>query len=74
MDLEYLKKKYLGVPEGTLMQAGVIRDFVEEQVFPRRLDLEGGFYRDAELAMKTKAELHEELVDLSVVRGLSRRI
>ena len=70
MDLEYLKKKYLGVPEGTLMQAGVIRDFVEEQVFPRRLDLEGGFSRDAELALKTKAEIHKELVALSIVRAL----
>ena len=70
MDLEYLKKKYLGIPEGSLMQAGVLRDFVEEQVFPRRLDLEGGFHRDAELALKTKAELQKELVDLSIVRGL----
>jgi len=70
MDLEYLKEKYLGIPEGSLMQAGVLRDFVEEQVFPRRLDLEGGFYRDPELARRTKAELQKELVDLSIVRGL----
>ena len=70
MDLDYLKKKYLGIPEGSLMQAGVLRDFVEERVFPRRLDLEGGFHRDADLARRTKAEIHQELVDLSVVRGL----
>ena len=70
MDLEYLKKKYLGIPEGSLMQAGVIRDFAEENVFPLRLDLEGGFYRDKELALRTKAELEKGLVDLSIVRGL----
>jgi alkylation response protein AidB-like acyl-CoA dehydrogenase len=70
MDLEYLKKKYLAIPEGSLMQAGVIRDFVEENVFPRRLDLEGGFHRDKELALKTKVELEKDLVDLSIVRGM----
>ncbi len=70
MELELLKEKYLGIPEGSLMQAAVLRDVMEEKVWPRRLDLEGGFHRDAELGRKTKAELHQELVDLSQVRGL----
>ena len=34
MDLEYLKKKYLGIPEGSLMQAGKVRGSFEHQREP----------------------------------------
>ncbi len=46
-----------------------IAKFVEEEVFPKRQDLEGGWHRDEELAEKTIDELYEGLVKLGVQKA-----
>jgi len=46
-----------------------VREFVENEVMPRRLDLEGGWHRDEKLARETFRRLHQGLVDLGVQRA-----
>jgi len=65
-DLDELRKKYLGIPEGDLLLSAAIQDYVDEQVIPRRLDLEGGIHLDEELAIRTKAEVQQGFVEFGL--------
>ncbi len=46
-----------------------VREYVEREVVPRRIDLDGGWHRDEKLARKTFEKLHKGLVDLGVQRA-----
>lgn len=46
-----------------------VREFVDEEIMPRRIDLDGGPERDKSLARETFEELHQGLVDLGIQRA-----
>lgn len=70
MSVEELKKKYYGVEEYYLTFVDLYRDFTENEIMPRRRDLDGGpFRRDEELALRTFDELQKGLIDLGVQRA-----
>lgn len=50
--------------------ANVLHKYVDENVFPRRLDLFGGFHRDERLAKKTFEEVVKGLIKLDCARAL----
>lgn len=61
--------------EGAIMVANTVKEFVEKEVFLRRLDLEGGWHRDEELALDTRDYLYKQLVDLgNPENGFTHRI
>ena len=55
--------------EEDLHFANLMHKFVEEEVMPRRRDLEGGPDRDEKLARNTIAYLTQKLVDLGIQRA-----
>ena len=50
-----------------------IREYVERYVIPKRLDIEGGWNRDKDLAIKTIDELYKRIVDLGVQKAFIPR-
>ncbi|MEM2272804.1 MAG: acyl-CoA dehydrogenase family protein [Candidatus Bathyarchaeia archaeon] len=66
-----IRKKYSRaiVKEEDLEIAAAVREFIDKEVMPRRLDLEGGWHHDENLAKKTIEEIHKGLVDLGVQRA-----
>jgi alkylation response protein AidB-like acyl-CoA dehydrogenase len=55
--------------EEDLAIAEAVHEFVDREVMPRRLDLDGGFHRDRELAEKTFHQIRKGLVDLGWQRA-----
>ena len=55
--------------EEEVQMAETIRQFVNKEIMPRRHDLEGGWYRDEELATVTQHELYKKMVDLGVTKS-----
>jgi alkylation response protein AidB-like acyl-CoA dehydrogenase len=60
------KNKYVGaiVTDEEITLLDTIAKYVEREVFPKRKECEGGWYRDEELAENTLDELYEGLVKL----------
>lgn len=50
------------VPEEEMAMLESLAKFVEKEVFPKRLDLEGGWHRGEKLAEETLDDLYEKLV------------
>ena len=66
-----LRQKYLGAAgctDGDLEIVKGIRDFVDREIMPRRMDLDGGWHHDEKLAMDTIHEIHQGLVNLGLQR------
>ncbi len=57
-------QKYLSlfISEEEMAMLENIVKFVEKEVFPKRLDLEGGWHRDEKLAVETLDNLYAKLV------------
>lgn len=73
ISLQDLRKKYLGAPEVSdedLEIVRVVREYVEGEIMPRRLDMDGGWHRDENLARSTFEEVHQGLVDIDVQRAM----
>jgi alkylation response protein AidB-like acyl-CoA dehydrogenase len=71
VELFDVRKKYVGAiaKREDFEIVAAVREFVDREVMPRRLDLEGGWHRDENLAKKTVEEVHKGLVDLGVQRA-----
>ncbi len=65
LEPEHKYPKCFATDEEILM-AKRIRKFVDEEVLPRRQDLEGGWHRDEELAHKTLYELYYKCHELGL--------
>jgi len=55
--------------EEEISMADSIRKFVDNEVMPRRHDLEGGWHRDEKLALETLHELYSKLVKLGATKS-----
>jgi alkylation response protein AidB-like acyl-CoA dehydrogenase len=64
-------RKFVGaiVRKEDLEIVEAVHEFVEKEVMPSRLDLEGGWHRDEKLARATFEKLHKGLVDLGIQRA-----
>lgn len=66
-----IRKRFVGAiaKEEDWQIVETVHEFVENEIMPRRKDLEGGWHRDEKLARKTFKELQKGLVDLGVQRA-----
>lgn len=55
--------------EDEISMAETIRKFVNKEIMPLRHEMEGGWYRNEELATETQHALYAKLVDLGVTRS-----
>lgn len=73
LSISDLRKKYLGAPQATDEELNIVRtvrEYVDAEIMPRRKDLEGGWYRNENLARKTFDEVYQGLVDIDVQRAM----
>jgi len=66
-----LRKKYLGAPgysDEDLEIVRLVHEYVEREIMPHRMDLDGGWHHDEKLAMDTIHKVHQGLVDIGVQR------
>ncbi len=66
-----VRTKYAGamINEEDLEIAKAVHEFVDKEIMPRRLDLDGGWHHDEKLARDTFDKLHKGLVDLGAQRA-----
>jgi alkylation response protein AidB-like acyl-CoA dehydrogenase len=66
-----IRRKYLGAPgcnDEDLEIVKVIHDYVDKEIMPRRMDLDGGWHHEEKLAMDTIQKVHQGLVDIGYQR------
>lgn len=66
-----IKKRFVGAiaTQEDWEIVSAVHEFVENEIMPRRKDLEGGWHRDEKLARKTFEKLHKGLVDLGIQKA-----
>ena len=64
-----LKYSQAFATDSDLEMARTLHKYVDEKLMPRRLDMEGGFHRDEELARKAIEEVGKGLIALDVGRA-----
>ncbi len=70
-DMMGIRKRFIGAiakrEDWEIVEA--VHEFVENEIMPRRRDLDGGWHHDEKLATTTFKKLHKGLVDLGVQRA-----